>query len=450
MQVKKIKKGLDIPLKGKASQVTRALTQPTDYIAIKPADFINVLPQLIVNPGEHIKAGAPLFRNKYDENIVFTSPVSGVVMEPIRGDKRLILEISVKPDTEIIYEDFGQHDVSSMKAEEIRSSLIKSGLWTFIRQRPYDLIPATDSSPRDIYISTFDTAPLAPDYNYLLKDKMNSFQAGIDALAKLTAGKVKLGLDACIVDNIFSSVKNAQLLYFHGPHPAGNVGVHIHHTCPINKGETIWHLNPQDVAMIGKMLTEGIYDARRTIAVTGPEANNPSYREIIIGSNLKNTIADHTTTQGHIRIISGNALTGSTVKPDGFLGYYHHQLTIITEGDYYEFIGWATPGLRKFSNSRVFFSWLFPGRKYDFDTNYHGGHRPLVMSGQYEKVFPFTILPVFLIKSIITQDIEKMENLGIYEVAPEDFALCDYVCTSKTEVQKIVREGLEMLRKEMS
>ena len=448
MQIIKIKKGLDIPMKGSAAKATKAFSMP-EYVAIKPADFNNVLPRLMVNPGDRVKAGTPLFKNKYDERLVFTSPVSGVVMEPVRGDKRLIMEIPVKADKNLVYEEFGHHDISSMNAEDVRLLLIKSGLWTYIRQRPYDLIPAVDATPRDIHVSTFDSSPLAPDYNYLLKDKLVFFQAGIDALARLCGKKVHLGLDGSTDNNIFSPVKNAELHYFKGPHPAGNVGVQIHHTNPINKGESVWYLNPQDVAMIGKLFVDGIYDARRTIALTGPEAGKLAYMEVLAGSKLK-TLVEIPDQGQHLRIISGNVLTGDIVSTEGYLGYYHHQLTIISEGDYHEFIGWAMPGFKKFSNSRLFFSWLFPGKKYDFDTNYHGGHRPLVMTGQYEKVFPFTILPVYLVKAILAQDIEKMEQLGIYEVAPEDFALCDYVCTSKTEVQQIVREGMEMLRKEMS
>ncbi|HPS28046.1 MAG TPA: Na(+)-translocating NADH-quinone reductase subunit A [Bacteroidales bacterium] len=448
MQIIKIKKGLDIPMKGSAANVTGAFSIP-EYVAIKPADFNNVLPRLMVMPGDRIKAGSPLFKNKYDEQIVFTSPVSGVVMEPVRGAKRLIMEIPVQADKEIIYEDFGSHDISSMNAGEIRLLLIKSGLWTYIRQRPYDNIPSVDATPRDIFVSTFDTSPLAPDYNYILKEKLAYFQVGVDALAKLNKGKIHLGLDASIDANIFSSVKNAELHYFKGPHPTGNVSVQIHHIRPINKGETVWYLNPQDVAMIGKLFVDGIYDARRTIALSGPEAREPMYQEVVIGSKLK-SIVEGQAKQHRLRVISGNVLTGDNVSAEGYSGYYHHQLTFITEGDYYELIGWAMPGFKKFSNSRVFFSWLFPGKKYDFDTNYHGGQRPLVMSGQYEKVFPFDILPVYLIKAILAQDIDKMEQLGIYEVAPEDVALCDYVCTSKTEVQQIVREGLELLRKEMS
>lgn len=448
MQVFKIKKGLDIPLKGEASKVVATFSAPK-AVAIKPADFINMLPKLIVNPGDHVNAGSPLFYNKFDENIIFTSPVSGVVSEPVRGDKRLILEISVTTDLEIKYEQFGKQDVSIIDAEKIRSLLLKSGLWTFIRQRPYDIIPVIESTPRDIFISTFDSSPLAPDYQFILKDSLNYFQTGIDALAKLTSGKVFLGLDATIKNNIFSQIKNVELNYFKGKHPAGNVGVQIHKTKPINKGDTVWYLNPQDIVMIGKFFTEGIYDASRIIAVTGPEVKNPVYCKTIIGSKITQ-IVEGQARQGHIRHISGNVLTGSTIKNDGFLGYYHHQLTMIPEGDYYEFIGWALPGLKKHSNSRTFLSFLFPGKKYDFDTNYHGGQRPFVMTGQYEKVFPFDIYPVYLLKAILAEDIEKMEELGIYEISEEDFALCDYVCTSKIETQQIVRKGLELLRKEMS
>jgi len=448
MQTIKIKKGLNIPMKGGASLVISGIYK-SDVYAIKPDDFIDVIPKLLVKPGDKIQAGDPLFFNKNNEKIIFTSPVSGIVLDPIRAEKRKIVEIPVKADTDIIYRKFEKQAIDSATADDIRSLLHVSGLWTFLRQRPFDIIPSVDSYPRDIYISTFDSSPLSPDYQFIIKDKIQYFQTGVNALAKLTKGNVCLGLDASIENNIFANIKNATLNYFKGIHPAGNVGLQIHKTKPINKGETIWYVNPQDVVMIGKLFEKGIYDAERIINISGQNAKSPTYIKTLIGAQI-NKIATSQNAEENSRFISGNVLTGVKILPDGFLGYYHHQLTIIPEGDYYEFAGWALPGISKFSNSRTFLSFLFPGKKFDFDTNFHGGNRPFVLSGQYEKVFPFNIYPVYLLKAILTEEIEKMEELGIYEVSEEDFALCDFVCTSKMETQQIIRKGLDIIRKEMS
>jgi Na+-transporting NADH:ubiquinone oxidoreductase subunit A len=417
--------------------------------AIKPSDFNNLLPKMLLKPGDRVKAGTPLFYNKNNPQILFTSPLSGTVMEVVRSDKRLILEIPVQADAQTEYEDFGRHNPETMQPSDIIALLLKSGLFTFIRQRPYDTIPNPELIPRDIYISTFDSAPLAPDYQFILKDQLMYFQAGVTALSKLTTGKVMLGLDARIAGNIFSNISHAHITAFKGKHPAGNVGVQIHHTMPINKGELIWYVNPADVAVIGKLLLEGKYIAERLVAVCGPEAARPCYHKVIIGS-AASVIPDIKDATDKTRLISGNVLSGSEISSRSFLEHYHHQLTCIPEGNYFELAGWAMPGFGKFSNSGLFFSKLFPKKKYSLDTNFHGGRRPFVMSGQYEKVFPFDIYPVYLLKAIITQDIDKMEALGIYEVSEEDFALCDFVCTSKMETQQIVQQGLELLRKEMS
>ncbi len=448
MKVVKIRKGLNIPLKGEASQADIGLAKD-DIIAIKPDDFIGFVPKMYVKSGDKVKVGTPVCYNKLNEKIQICSPVSGEVLEIFRGEKRKILEIQIRNDFKFVAEQFSFSTSDILSKNQILELLASSGLFSFIRQRPYDIIPNIDSVPRDIYISCFDSSPLAPDYNFILKDKENYFQKGIDIFSTLSEGKVHLGINAAAENQLFDNITNVEKHYFKGPHPAGNVGVQIHHTHPINKGEIIWYLNPQDVAMIGKFFAEGIYDTSRIIAVTGPSVQNPKYISTIIGAKITNILSENSV-QPNTRFISGNALTGTTVELKGFLGYYHHQLTMIPEGNYFEFAGWAAPGLKKFSNSGLFVSKLLPKIDFKLDTNYHGGLRAFVMSGEYEKVFPFDIYPVYLLKAILTDNIDKMEELGIYEVSTEDFALCDFVCTSKIEAQQIVSQGLELIRKEMS
>lgn len=447
MRIIRIRKGMDLPLDGKAVREIRDIPPPA-MLAVKPTDFIGFQPRLLVRSGDQVKAGTPLFCNKSDERIIITAPASGTVAEIVRGDKRLLEEIRIACDAENAYEAFGK--LQNPDRAALISYLLKSGVWPLIRQRPYDIIPNPDLPPRDIYISTFDSSPLAPDYAFILKSEAEVLQAGIDALVRLTDGKVHLGLSAKADEgNVFETLQRVEKHYFRGPHPAGNVGVQIHHTQAINKGETIWYLNIADLAVIGRLMIKGICDMSRIVAVTGPEAAETYYARTIMGVRISD-IAKCADPHQETRVISGNVLTGTQVEADGFLGYYHHQLTLIPEGKYHEFIGWTAPGFKKFSASNLFMSRLIPPRKYKLDTNLHGGVRAYVMSGQYEKVFPFDIYPVYLIKAIMVNDIDKMEQLGIYEVSPEDFALCDVVCTSKIEVQQIVADGLEMIRKEMS
>jgi Na+-transporting NADH:ubiquinone oxidoreductase subunit A len=448
MQIIKIRKGLNIPINGVAEKNILSPPQAAT-VAIKPSDFTGFNPKLLVAACDRVLAGSPLFYNKTNDKIIITSPVSGQIAEIVRGEKRVILEILINCDQEIAFQKFKQSSEIPSDREAIISLLLQSGLWAFIRQRPFDVIPDPLVLPRDIYISTFDSAPLAPDYAFVLKESGKYLQAAIDTLSKLTSGKLHLGLNANASDNtLFEDLKGTETHYFKGPHPAGNVGVQIHHTKPINKGETVWYLNIQDVAMIGKLMLEGVFDATRVIAVTGPEVSQPKYVKTCIGASVRNLFELHDP-KNAVRVISGNVLTGTSIEPKGNLGFYDHQLTLIPEGNYYEFLGWATPGFKKLSHTKTFLSKLLPPKDYKIDTNYHGGERAFVMSGQYEKVFPFDIYPVYLVKAIITDDIDKMEQLGIYEVSPEDFALCDFVCTSKIEAQEIVRNGLEKLRKEM-
>lgn len=448
MKIVKIKKGLNIPLKGAAAKSGIIETKP-DVVAIKPSDFIGFTPKMLVKPGEKVNVGTPICYNKLNEKIHISSPVSGEILDVLRGEKRKILEIQIRNDFNYSSVTKTYSDFEKLNREEIIEALLQTGLFAYIRQRPYDIIPVTFGIPRDIYISCFDSSPLSPDYNFILREKEQYFQMGINVLAKLSEKKINLGLNAEADNSLFEGINNAEKHYFKGPHPAGNVGVQIHHTKPINKGEVVWYLNPQDVAMIGKYFAEGIYDASRIIALTGQEIEKPIYVQTIVGGKISSLLTDNTL-KPNARIISGNVLTGSHVEPNGFLGYYHHQITAIPEGNYYEFIGWALPGFKKYSNTNLFPSKLFPKAGFTLDTNYHGALRAFVMTGEYEKVFPFDIYPVYLLKAILAQDIDKMEELGIYEVSAEDFALCDFVCTSKIEAQQIISQGLELIRKEMS
>lgn len=450
MRVIKIKKGLDIPLKGEPAKKIETAGLPSVF-AVKPPDFIGIQHKLLVKVGDRVMAGTPVLQSKTNESIIISSPVSGEVIDVVRGDKRALLEVRVKSDNAVDFIKFNDApSANPLTNEQIIDLLLKSGAWAHIRQRPYDVIPNPKVQPRDIYISTFDSAPLAPDYGFILKGKENYMQAAVDALVKLTTGKVILGLNAKASDNGgFEALNNVERYYFEGPHPAGNIGVQIHHTKPINKGEVVWYINPQDLVTIGHLLVDGVYDASRIIAIAGPEVENPLYIKTYLGVSIDGLFKVNRPVE-QLRFISGNVLTGDRIEPNGFLGFYHHQVSVIPEGNYYEFFGWAAPGAKKFSNSRTFISKLLAKVNFKLDTNYHGAERAYVMSGEYEKVFPFDIYPVYLIKAIMTNDIDRMEELGIYEVSSEDFALCDFVCTSKIETQQIVRNGLEMLRIEMS
>lgn len=444
-----IRRGLNLPIQGEAERVIDVMDDP-EHISLHPGDFFGLPLRLLVKPGDAVLVGTPILQDKRDERISIPSPVSGIVDDVIRGEKRIILEIRIRNDKK--YENQAQPPVplATASRDDVRDLLLSSGLWSFFRQRPYDIIPLPDVVVRDIYISAFDSSPLAPDYGFILQHEGPDLQAGIDALQKLTDGKVFLALKAHHESNgVFESLSGVERFSVRGPHPAGNVGVQIHHTKPINKGEQVLTLNIQDVAMIGKFALSGKLDFSRIIAVTGPEAAKRRYLRSWPGAPV-GTMFQPAHPGKTIRIISGNVLTGRTTAPEGSLGYHHHQLCIIQEGNYHKFLGWTTPGLHVFSVSRTFLSQLLGIKKLKIHTNMQGGPRAFVVTGQYEKVFPFDIFPVYLLKAILAEDIDKMEALGIYEVSPEDFALCDVVCTSKMETQEIVRQGLELLRKEMS
>ncbi len=447
-KVIKIKKGLDIPLSGAAEKIY-ITAEPSRTYAVKPPDFQGVTPKLAVHVDDPVKAGTTLFFDKHNPDLKFSSPVSGKVKIVNRGERRKILEIVIEPDSEITYEDFGSADPLTMNREDIIKKLLECGLWPAIRQRPYARIANPGKLPKSIFIPGFDTAPLAADKDFIVKGNREEFQAGINALSRLTEGKIHLCLNGRYpADEVFTKAQKVEFHYFQGPHPAGNPGVHIHYIDPINKGETVWYVQPQEVIMLGRFFMTGKYDVSRILALTGSEVKKPVYYKYISGASIEPFIKDNIASE-EVRLISGNVLTGTRITKIGHVGFYDSQITVIPEGNKFEFIGWALPGLKKFSVSRTFFSWMMPRKKFVHDTNLHGGERAFVMTGEYEKVLPMSIYPVQLLKSIIVEDIEQMEKLGIYEVAEEDFALCEYVCTSKIDSQELIRKGLDLMYSEM-
>ena len=443
-----LKRGLNIRLKGDAEKVLGTAMQ-TDKVAIKPTDFHGISPKILVKAGQQVKAGEPIFFDKHNPEIQFTAPTSGEILEIRRGERRKVLEIIIKADGENESVEFLKSDPQKLSSEEIKTQLKNSGMWPFLKQRPYGTIARPDSSPLHIFISGFDSAPLGPDYEFILEGQTSAFQTGINALSKLTDGKIQVGIRPDQANGFFSGIKNIEINQFSGPHPAGNVGIQIHHINPVNKGDIIWTISPQEVIYIGRLFETGKVDYSKIIALTGSEVSSPKYYKAIHGMCLDGLLRKSTKKETNERYISGNVLTGKQVEADNYLGFFDQQITVIPEGDYYEFLGWAMPRLNKFSISHSYFSWLNPRKVYRADSNLNGEERAYVVTGQYEKVLPMDILPVFLLKAIIAEDIDKMEQLGIYEVVEEDMALCEYVCTSKTEVQRILREGINLMIKEL-
>ena len=440
----KLCKGLDINLQGAAELKTTELPLASEY-AVSPLDFEGVTPKMLVKVGDAVKAGTALFFNKNNPSVVFTSPVSGTVTAVNRGEKRRILSVTVAADAATAYEEFETLDVEKASREEIVSLLLKSGLWTLIIQRPYGIIANPDDAPKSIFVSAFDSAPLAPQYDYVLAGEQSALQKGFDVLRRLTDGKVHLSYHASAAA---PAINGVELHAFKGKHPAGNVGVQIHHIDPINKGEKVWTVNYADVAIIGRLFLNGKVDMTRTIAVTGSEVSAPCYCKVVAGAKIDSILKGQVAADTHARYISGNVLTGRNIGAEGHLGYYANQLTVIPEGDDYELLGWAMPRFSKFSVSRAYFSWLCPRKKYALDTNMNGEERAFVVTGLYEKYLPMDIYPMHLLKAIMAGDLDKMEALGIYEVVEEDFALCEFVDPSKTEMQQIIRNGINLMIKE--
>ncbi len=441
----KLRKGLDINIKGKASEEIVSIESPKSY-SLCPDDFTGVKPKVVVKEGDKVKAGDPLFVDKMHPQLKFVSPVSGVVTSVERGARRKVMNITVEADGN---DDSKEFIVNSkdLNAEDMINLLQDSGLFAFIRQRPYDIIANPEQRPQAIFISGFDSNPLAPSSNLTFNGEEENFQNGLTALSKIA----KTYLSISTKQTELTKVQDVEINVIDGPHPAGNVGVQINHIRPINKGEVIWTIDPEAVIFIGRLLNTGKVDMTRTIAVTGSEVSRPAHCKIKVGAQLTNIFKGNVSSGKELRYISGNVLTGKTVSADGYLGAFSRQVTVIPEGDnIHEMLGWIMPRTNQFSANHSYFSWLMPKKEYTFDARVKGGPRHMIMSGEYTKVFPMDIYPEFLIKATIAGDIDKMEQLGIYEVAPEDFSLCEFVCSSKVEIQRIIRNGLDMLRAEMS
>lgn len=437
---------------GKAEKSIADCPQPETF-AIKPTDFPGIdRSKLLVNEGDNVKAGTPLFYDKIYPDIMYVAPVSGEVAAVIRGEKRKTLEVRILADKEVKSENFKTFSVSELaklSREEVQAIMLKSGVWPNIVQRPFGVVADPADTPKSIFISAFDSHPLAPDYDFIFEGQEQNFQAGVDVLTKFASGQLHVNLsNNTEVSNVFSKVRDVEVNKFSGQHPAGNVGVQIHHIDPVNKGEVVWTVNPYGVIQIGKLFLEGRYDASKIIALTGSEVTAPKYYKTYVGASI-NKMIDGTIKSDHVRFISGNVLTGERIPSDGYMGFYDHQLTVIPEGDYYEFVGWMKPTASKLSYHRALglMSFLNGAKKeYVLDSNMRGEPRALVQTGVFEDVTPMDILPTYLIKAIMAEDYDEMEGLGLLEVIEEDLALCEFIDVSKHDIQAIVRKGIDLLR----
>ena len=444
----RIKKGLDIKLKGEAEK-TNEKAVVSNFYTLRPEDFHGIIPKLIAKEGATVKAGETIFFNKDVEDMKFVSPVSGEVVEVERGARRRIMAIKIKADKTQIAIDHGKFSTNSADAEAIKAHLLASGCWAFIKQRPYDVIANPSKTPKAIFISGYASAPLAADLDFTLKGKEAELQAAVSALGKLTEGQVHVSTGTS--NSPLAGLSGITLHKVSGPHPSGNVGTLINKINPVNKGEVVWTVNAQDLVIIGELLLTGKFNAERIVALAGSSVEKPRYFTTKIGSEISTMVYDKGVAKdGNDRIISGNVLSGKQVKPDGNLDYYSNVISVIPEGDDYEFFGWNKPIFNKISTSRALtFSWLTPKKKYDLNTNTNGEHRAFVTTGTYEEVFPLDIYPMQILKACMYQDLDEMEALGMYEVAPEDFALTEFVCVSKQPHQKIIRAGLDLMLKEI-
>ena len=446
----KIKRGLNIDIAGAPAPVLASMNQST-LVAISPDDFNGIVPKVLVKEGETVKAGTPIFLDKKHPELKIVAPVSGTIEEVARGERRKLLYISIRRDVVVDYENFEKLNLEASR-EELHKAILNAGFGAFIKQRPYDVVANPDFAPKAIFVSAFDSAPLAPDSNFVVKGQGSELQAGLKLLAKLTDGKVYFSIAKNAAPEL-KMMQGVEINVFDGAHPAGNVGIQINKLNPINKGEVVWTMNLQDVIALGRFVNKGIVDFTKFVALTGPEVYSPCYFKTIVGTNIQPMVAGNVYKENKLRYISGNVLSGTKVCENGYLRAFDSQITVIQEGDEAdELIGWLTPRFNKFSAS-LSYPWQrfakFCKCKFDFDARVLGGRRAIIMSGEYDKVFPMDIMPEQLIKAMIAKNLEQMEALGAYEVAPEDFALCEFVCTSKMELQSIVREALDYMRKEL-
>lgn len=444
----KIKKGLTIRLKGEADKTISSAPRSRTFV-IKPSDFHLITPKMVVKNGAKLSAGDVIFYSKANEKIKFVSPVSGVLKSIERGAKRVITEIIIEADPKDNFKDFGIKDPKSMESSEIKEHLLAAGCWPFIKQRPYDIIAGPDAMPKAIFISGLNTAPLSVDYDITLRGKDKQLQAAVTALSKMTNGKVhvSIGSDGT---SPFEALNDVVLHRVSGPHPAGNVSTQIAKIDPINKGETVWTVSAHDLVIIGDLFISGKFNAERVIALVGSSVKTPKCYTTKIGAEVSTFVYDSGLNEENVRVISGDVLTGNKISVKDHLGYYSNMVTVIPEGDDYDFFGWAKPIFNKISTSRALtFSWLNPKKKFELNTNTNGEHRAFVVTGNYEEVFPLDIYPMQILKACMVNDLDAMEQLGMYEVAPEDFALTEFICVSKQPHQDIIRKGLDLMYKEI-
>lgn len=442
----KLRKGLDINLRGRADKGTVEPVKSADC-ALVPESFGGVVPKVVVREGDSVRAGDALFVDKKHPEVKFASPVSGTVEAIVRGDRRKVLCVKVKADEVQQYVAFGPKDVASLDGEAVKQALLEAGLFGYIQQLPYAVATTPDTTPKAIFVSAFRDMPLASDFEVELKGNEKDFQTGLTALSKIQ--KTYLGVGARQTASALVDAKDVEINVFDGKCPAGNVGVQVNHVSPVNKGEVVWTVDPAAVIFIGRLFNTGKVDLRRVIAVAGSEVKTPSYVETLVGTSLGAVLEGRLKATEHVRIINGNPLTGRKSTLEDYIGAHTSEVTAIPEGDdNNELLGWILPRVNQYSTSRSYFSWLLGKKEYDLDARVKGGERHMIMSGEYDKVLPMDIYGEFLIKAIIAEDIDKMEQLGIYEVSPEDFAVAEFVDSSKLELQKIVRNGLDMLRKE--
>ena len=443
----RLRKGLDIKLKGRAKKQTMPLESSKLY-AIVPDDFVGVTPKMAVKAGDHVKAGETLFVNKISEEVRFASPVSGTVKSIERGDRRKILYVSVEAEDEQTFADFGAKDIQTLDGEGVKKALLEAGLFGYINQLPYAVSTTPDTEPKAIFVSALRDKPLQGDFEYELEGQEQAFQTGLTALSKIA--KVYLSIGAQQNCKALTEAKNVELTVFDGPCPAGNVGVQVNHLSPVNKGEVVWTVDPTAVIFFGRLFQTGKVDLTRVVAIAGSKVKEPAYVKALVGTPIKDIVAGRLTATEHVRILNGNPLTGTIAGDNAFLGAHTSEVVAMPEGDDVdEMAGWIMPRFNQFSTSRSYFSWLFGKKKeYDLDARIKGGKRNIIMSGEYDSVLPMDIYGEYLIKAIITGNIDKQEQLGIYEVSPEDFALAEFVDSSKQPLQQIVRNGLNTLRKE--
>ena len=448
----RLRKGLDIHLQGKAEE-TKLNLKSNGHFALVPDDFEGVVPKVVVREGDVVKAGDALFVNKLYPEVRFASPVSGKVTAVVRGERRKVLCVKVEADAEQQYVDYGKKDVTKMDGKAVVDALLEAGLFGYINQLPYAISTNPSVMPKSIFVSALRDKPLAGNFEFEVKGQEQDFVTGLQVLSKIAKTYLGLGIqpDLQVKLQQMNVEKDVELTVFEGKCPAGNVGVQVNHIDPVNKGEVVWTIgDPTVVLFIGRLFNTGKVNLTRTVALCGSEVKKPCYADMLVGQELSTLLSNSYDADHSVRIINGNVLTGTVTTKDGFLGAHTSEITVIPEGDdNNEMLGWIMPRFGQFSVSRSYFSWLFGKKQYALDARVKGGERHMIMSGEYDKVFPMDIFPEQLVKAIIAGDIDRMEALGIYEVAPEDFAVCEFVCSSKLEVQRIVREGLDMLRAEM-